>query len=91
MDQAIAGVARVGDRVEITVEDRGMMPLPARLAITRAGGRVDRMEIPVETWLAGATRQVVTVPAEPAVMRVVIDPEMVFPDVDRRNQTWRAP
>jgi hypothetical protein len=33
----------------------------------------------------------VTVPAEPAVMRVVIDPEMVFPDVDRRNQTWRAP
>jgi aminopeptidase N len=91
MDQAIAGVVRVGDRVEITVEDRGKMPLPARLAITRAGGRVDRMEIPVEAWLAGATRQTVTVAAEPAVVRVVIDPEMVFPDVDRRNQTWRAP
>jgi hypothetical protein len=91
MDQAIAGVTRVGDRMEITVEDRGMMPLPARLAITRADGRVDRLEIPVEAWLAGATRQIVTVPAEPAVVRVVIDPEMVFPDVDRRNQTWRAP
>jgi hypothetical protein len=91
MDQAIAGVTRVGDRMAIAVEDRGMMPLPARLAITRADGRVDRLEIPVEAWLAGATRQIVTVPAEPAVVRVVIDPEMVFPDVDRRNQTWRAP
>ncbi len=91
MDQAIAEVKRVGDVVEVTVEDRGRMPLPARLAITRADGRVDRMEIPVETWLAGATRQTVTVPAEPAVVRVAIDPEMIFPDVDRRNQTWRAP
>jgi hypothetical protein len=90
MDQAVAGVQRVGDVVEITVEDRGMMPLPARLAITRADGRVDRMEIPVEAWLAGATRQTVAVPAEPAVVRVVIDPELVFPDVDRRNQAWRA-
>ena len=53
--------------------------------------RVDRLEIPVETWLAGATRHTVTVPAEPAVVRVVIDPEMVLPDVDRRNQAWRAP
>ena len=91
MDQAVAGVRRAGEVVEITIEDRGMMPLPARLAITRADGRVDRVEIPVETWLAGATRQTVTVPAEPAVVRVVIDPEMTLPDVDRRNQTWRAP
>ncbi len=90
MDQAVAGVRRVGEVVEITVEDRGRMPLPARLAITRADGRVDRVEIPVEAWLAGATRQTVTVPAEPAVVRVVIDPEMTFPDVDRRNQAWRA-
>ncbi len=90
-DQAVASVAREGDRVAITVEDRGRMPLPVRLAISRADGSVERMELPVDAWLEGATRQTVHVAAEPAVVRVAIDPEVTLPDVNRRNQTWRAP
>jgi hypothetical protein len=45
----------------------------------------------VATWLTGARRTQVRVAREPRILRVEIDPEALFPDVDRNNQTWRAP
>jgi aminopeptidase N len=89
LDQAIASVRRDGDSLAITVEDRGLAPMPARLRITRADGYHDRVEVPVDVWLEGATRHVVRVHPDPPVVRVEIDPEEHFPDVDRSNQVWR--
>ncbi|HEU4699667.1 MAG TPA: M1 family aminopeptidase, partial [Gemmatimonadales bacterium] len=40
LDQAIAGVAVRGDSAAITVEDRGLVPMPVRLAVTHADGSV---------------------------------------------------
>ncbi|HET9984045.1 MAG TPA: M1 family metallopeptidase [Longimicrobiales bacterium] len=88
LDQAIAGVDAAGDSATIHVEDRGLAPMPARIAVTRADGRVDRVEVPVEVWLAGARRHDIRVAAAPAITRVEIDPERFFPDVDRTNQVW---
>ncbi len=91
LDQAIAGVRTVGDSVEITIEDRGEAPMPVLLAITRANGRTERLTVPVDVWLAGATRHTLRVPGAPAITRVVIDPEQRFPDIDRSNQEWTSP
>jgi aminopeptidase N len=88
LDQAVGAVAAVGDSTEIVVEDRGLAPMPARLTIERADGSAQRLEVPVETWLAGARRHPVRVPASPAVTRVVVDAEEAFPDIDRRNNVW---
>jgi hypothetical protein len=85
LDQALVSARRTGGEVEIVIEDRGLAPMPVRLAITRAGGAVERREVPVEVWLSGARRHVLRVPDEPAVQRVAIDPEERFPDVDRSN------
>ena len=85
LDQALVSARRTGGEVEIVIEDRGLAPMPVRLAITRAGGAVERREVPVEVWLNGARRHVLRVPDEPAVQRVAIDPEERFPDVDRSN------
>jgi hypothetical protein len=90
LDQAIASVQAAGDSMAITVEDRGLAPMPVRLAITRAGGTVERIELPVDVWLRGARTAVVRVAKTPAVTRVEIDPEQAFPDVDRSNQVWAA-
>src|SRR5690606_32041913 len=93
LDQAIAEVevapAVEGETVTVTVEDRGEAPMPALLAITLAGGETRRVTIPVDVWLAGARRhrEVLQVPGR--VERVEIDPEDVFPDVDRTNNVWR--
>jgi hypothetical protein len=88
LDQAIATVRQAGDSTEITIEDRGLVPMPVRLSITRATGRVERMDLPVDPWLRGERRVVVRVPASPPITRVEIDPEEQFPDIDRSNNRW---
>jgi hypothetical protein len=90
LDQAIAAVRADGDSIAITVEDRGLAPMPVRLAVTRTGGAVERVELPVEVWLKGARTAVARIAKAPAVERVEIDPEQAFPDIDRTNQVWTA-
>ena len=90
LDQALGGVRVVGDSAAITIEDRGLAPMPVDLAVTRADGSVQRVTVPVGVWLSGARRHVVRVAARPRVTRVEIDPEGLFPDVDRSNQVWTA-
>jgi len=90
LDHAVADVRTVGDSAEIVIENRGRAPMPVRLAVTRADDRVERVDIPVTVWLAGASRHIVRVSAMPAVTKVEIDPEERFPDIDRANNAWRA-
>ena len=91
LDQAIASVTPRGRDLEVVIEDRGLAPLPVRLAITRRSGAVEWMEVPVDVWLAGARRHTVRVQGGATVLRVEIDPESAFPDVDRTNQSWVRP
>lgn len=88
LDQAVAAVRDAGDSTEIVIEDRGLAPMPARLAVTRDGGATERVEVPVGVWLAGARRHTVHVAGAPRVVRVEIDPEERFPDADRGNNRW---
>lgn len=88
LDQTLAEVSTTGDTTRIVVEDQGRVPMPVLLAVTRADGSVERHEIPVETWLSGRLRAVVTVPSEPALTRVEIDPERLYPDADLADNVW---
>ena len=89
LDQAIASVETRGDSTAITVEDRGLAPMPVDLAITRVDGSVQHLTIPVDVWLTGARRDVVHVLASPAIVKVVIDPDQLLPDINRNNQSWQ--
>jgi aminopeptidase N len=91
LDQALGPVVVHGDTLAVTVEDRGLAPMPVRLAITRKGGAVQRIELPVEVWLTGkrTTTSVTVASGAGEVMQVEIDPEGLFPDLDRTNQVWR--
>ena len=60
--------------------------MPATVEITMQDGTVIRRQIPVETWLQGATQTVITVDGD--VARVVVDPEHRFPDANRANNSW---
>jgi hypothetical protein len=89
LDQAIASAAVVGGKLVVTIEDRGLAPMPVRLAITRADGRVERRVIPVDVWLTGAKSTTVSIDGGESVVAVEIDPENSFPDVDRANNVWK--
>ena len=89
LDQAIASVQPSGDSTTITVEDRGLAPMPVRLAVTRQGGtRAERYEIPVDAWLRGERHATLKVESSPRITRVEIDPAGAFPDIDRTNNRW---
>jgi hypothetical protein len=91
LDQAIASVTTHGSSTAITLEDRGLAPMPVKLAVTRSDGSVQQVEVPVSVWLGGARKYVVHVAARPAVTKVEIDPQQLFPDVNRGNQVWTKP
>ena len=88
LDQAIASATVVGDKLVVTIEDRGLAPMPVRLVVTRTDGRVERRELPVEAWLAGARQQQIALDNPQTVARIEIDPEQLFPDIDRSNNRW---
>ena len=88
LDQAVASVTADIDGTRIVIEDRGLVPMPARLTITFDNGEVVRREIPVETWLSGATRATLTLPPGESVRRVEIDAEFHFPDINHGNNVW---
>lgn len=88
LDQAIASVRPDGNMTDITIEDRGFAPMPVTLAVTRAGGKVDRVTVPVGVWLTGTRAHVVRVPVAPEIVRVEIDPDGLFPDINRANGVW---
>lgn len=89
LDHAIADVRQEGDSLAITVEDRGLAPMPAPVVVRRVDGSSERYEVPVTAWLGGGRRSVFRVRATPAVASVEVDPDQLFPDLDRSNQLWR--
>jgi len=91
LDQGIASVLPANGKLVVTIEDRGLAPMPVRLAVTRAGGRVDRLVLPVDAWLRGARTQTVALDTVPAVTSIEIDPAHSFPDVDVSNNRWKRP
>ena len=88
LDQAIAEVKATASGTEITIEDKGWVPMPVLLTATRADSSQVQLRISEEEWLAGKTKTTVTVPAGSEVVRVEIDPAYYFADVDRKNNVW---
>jgi hypothetical protein len=91
LDQAVADVTVDGRNTVIRIEDRGLAPMPARVVITLENGEQLFREVPVENWLAGAREASITVTTRSPVVRVEIDPENHFPDIDRENNVWELP
>jgi aminopeptidase N len=91
LSRSLESVVATGDSVAITVVDRGLAPMPVPLAVTRENGSVEQVDIPVAAWLTGARRAVVRVAREPAIVRVELDPEALFPELNRDHLVWTPP
>ncbi len=88
LDQAVAKVVNTPAGTIVTIEDRGQSAMPAFVTLTRESGETLQREVPVETWLSGARTATLTVPAGSPVVRVELDAQRAYPDVDRRNNVW---
>jgi hypothetical protein len=88
MDQSIDTVTTDRDSVTIVLDNRGKVPMPVLLAVTRVDGKVDRITLPADIWLRGERRKTIRIAREPVVRSIEVDPAKEFPDLDRSNQVW---
>jgi aminopeptidase N len=94
LDQAVDSVVQQDSagrsKARLFFSSRDEMVAPLDLAITLADGSTQRVKLPVEAWYRGSPFIYFhTFPAK--VTRVVIDPQGVYPDVNRDNNVWSAP
>lgn len=94
IDQAVQGVKYVkGDAAngaQITLVNKEKMAMPVELKITQANGKVETVHLPVNIWQRGGVWTFVY-PSTSEIQSIVIDPDNQLSDVDRRNNTWKAP
>jgi hypothetical protein len=89
LDQAVGSVVREGDETVVTIQDLGFAFMPARVRIEMAGGEVLEREVPVSHWLTGADSAQIRIPVSRGeVVRVVLDPGGLSPDMNRENNEW---
>lgn len=91
LDQAITDVKYIENDpqkgVLITIENKGKMILPVILKIQQSNGKSGIVNLPVEIWQRGGT-WTFRYPSENAIDKIVLDPENVLPDVNRKNNVW---
>lgn len=90
LDQGVSDVSQNGDEILITIQDSGNVPMPAIVEIEFADNTTQTETVDVEHWLNGHRSTQLTISSDSPVTTVTIDPNFIFPDVDRSNNQWNA-
>jgi len=88
LDQAVDSVGTARDTTFVFLSNRGQMVLPVTLELRYADGSSERRELPIEMWNLGSrfTSRIRT--GGKTIAGVVVDPQAMYPDVDRANNRW---
>jgi len=93
LDQAVESVKYENDDSTngalITIVNKGKMAMPVDLKITLTNGRYETIQLPVSIWQRGGV-WTFKFPSKLPVKNVLIDPDGQLPDVDLRNNEWKA-
>jgi hypothetical protein len=73
--------------LQVTVENRGQLVVPAVLEVVLKDGTKAQVAVPAETWIQNGSHTF-TVPTIQPVVSVTVDPAHLLPDVDRGNNTF---
>jgi hypothetical protein len=91
LDQSVTAVNYVDDNPSkgalIRIENNGKMILPVILKIIQSNGKSDIIQLPVEIWQRGGS-WVFKYASSNKIDKVILDPENVLPDMDRKNNEW---
>ena len=93
LDQAITSVKYIdndpGKGALITIGNKAKMILPVIVKVIQANGQAEAMRLPVEIWQRGGS-WTFKYPSKNKIAKVILDPENVLPDVDRKNNEWNS-
>lgn len=93
LDQAVQGVKYVDNDASkgslITIENLDKMALPVTIKVTEQNGNSSTINLPVDIWQRGGEWTFKYNSTTP-LTSVTIDPDNVYPDADRSNNTWKG-
>jgi hypothetical protein len=89
-DSLIGTTARGTHYVRITIENKGGILLPVQMNVTYADGTTEFVKIPADAWRTNELKHQYGFFTDKVVTKVVVDPNEVFADVNRENNTWSA-
>jgi hypothetical protein len=71
----------------ITINNLDQMAMPVVLSYETKSGKKGTLKLPVEIWNNTQSFEV-SIPVNEPLKSAVIDPEMILPDIDFKNNTW---
>jgi hypothetical protein len=93
LDQAVKGVAYEDNDpkngASITVENLNQMVMPVEVLIKETNGKEQRVMLPVEVWQRGS-EWTFSVPTTTRITDVILDPDNLLPDADRKNNSIKS-
>lgn len=91
LDQSIDAVDYIDldpkNGARITISNLQKLPMPVVIEATMESGKKIRKKLPVEIWERNTSFKFV-LESEEKLVKVVIDPDNVFPDINPENNTW---
>jgi len=75
----------------VTIENKGGLVMPLQLDLTFADGSTRRVKLPVDVWRRNERSFTYGFYADQELVKVVVDPDEVFADINRENNTWVRP
>jgi len=94
IDQAVQSVSYVkNDPAQgalITVVNKEKLAMPVDLLITQENGTTETLHLPVNVWQRGGVWKF-KYPSKSAIKSIVLDPAHELPDIDLKNNVWKAP
>ena len=93
LDQSVNNVGYISGNAAngalITVDNLGQMAMPVVVEYTTKSGVKERKTLPVEIWQNNKSWKF-KVNSKEEIIKVVIDPDNVFPDYDPANNVWNV-
>lgn len=89
-DSLIGSTARGKDYVRITIENKGGILLPIQMGVTYSDGTSELIKLPADAWRTNELKHTYGFFTNKTVVKVVVDPNEVFADVNRDNNTWSS-
>ncbi|MBL8978935.1 MAG: M1 family metallopeptidase [Gemmatimonadetes bacterium] len=89
LDQAVESVTQRAGQVSVVIRSGGQLVLPVELTLTYGDGTTEVRRFPVEIWYKG-DRYTAVIATEKTVTAAQVNADGQFPDVNPRNDGWKA-
>jgi hypothetical protein len=74
----------------VTVSNQGGLVMPLEIEATFTDGTTERFNLPVDVWRMNELEFTKGFFSDKEIVKVVIDPDESYADIDRANNTWTA-